>query len=674
MKELMRRFMSRPGIALEMLVGSLFANVMAMASPLFVMQVLNRYVGQGVDATLYTLTSGVLIAIILEFAFRQSRMSLARGISVGPDEATALRGFETLTRAKVQSLDQTPAETRKEIVNGTAAIETAYNASNITTILDAPFSLLFIFVLYILEPMLAYVVSVFVVGVFLIGLINGLRLQGKTQELQGVSGAGSSLLGTVTREADTVRSFNAGEFLRKGWREHITHAQRLRRDVAASQGFVQTVTQSANGLMSVAVVAVGATLVVLGEMDVGAMIGGNILAARALQPVTKLAQLGSAFAKARQSLDMFKQLAAVELEADSGSALRTYSGRLEFRDAAFAYPGSTVPIFESLSLNLDPGNVLVITGDNGTGKSTLGRLLLGLLEPIRGQILVDGLDMKQVSPEWWRRQVIFLPQEPALLNATIEENLRINNPEMDGARLNQIVDQCGLRKFLDESPDGFETMVTDNGWRLSEGIRRRIALGRGLATDGMIAVIDEPTESLDADGCKAVHQILAAMAEQGKTIIVMSHDRNIVKGSHILLDLNDKPVPKTEQVGQPPQPEPQIAEPQIAQSQIAEAQAAEPPVPETQVPGENELTDEPQKSMEALSLADLPINPIPEIAEFVPEIAPIVPPQIHDVSDELGVEGIQSRFSVQKKRTPKKRKTKNGNGKKSEAKKRAGNK
>ena len=176
-------------------------------------------------------------------------------------------------------------------------------------------------------------------------------------------------------------------------------------------------------------------------------------------------------------------------------------------------------------------------------------MLLGLIEPTRGQIFVDGLDLQQVSPEWWRRQVIFQPQEPSLLNATIEENLKINTPEIDLADLNKIVDICGLRKFLDESPDGLSTMVVDNGWRLSEGIRRRIALGRALTTNGMLAVIDEPTESLDAEGCKAVQQIMSTMTKQGKTIVVMSHDPNIVKGPHILLDLNVKPTPTVNRIG-----------------------------------------------------------------------------------------------------------------------------
>ena len=573
MNELLRRLKSRPVITGELLFGSLLVNIMAMASPLFVMQVLNRYVGQGVDATLYTLTSGVLIAIIFEFVLRESRMSLARGISIGPDEETALKGFETLVKAKVPALEQTPAETRKEILNGTAAIESAYNATNITTILDAPFTVLFVFVLYIIEPLLAYVVICFVIGVFLVGLIGHHKMQTMAHGIQQASADGSALMGTATREADMIRSFNAGSYLQDAWYKHITAAQKMRRDMSGVQGMVQTVTQSAMALMSVAVVAVGATLVVMGQMDVGAMIGGNILAARALQPVTKLAQLGSAFAKAREALDLFNKLEHVEAEAEKGSTITNYTGRIEFRDAAFIYPKSKLPIFEQLNLMIDTGQVLVVVGNNGMGKSTFARLLLGLVEPTRGQILVDGLDMKQLAPAWWRRQVVFLPQEPALLNATVRDNLVINNPDVDDERLASVIDKCGLRRFLDESPEGLNTTIVDNGWRLSEGIRRRIALGRALVTDGALVVIDEPTESLDDEGCRAVYQALASMAEEGRTIIVMSHDSDIVKGPHIQLDLNSKPVPKIIRMGQKalPKPDPKLPAPDTKNQKADEA-------------------------------------------------------------------------------------------------------
>jgi len=593
MKELIRRMLARPIISMELLIGSLFINVLALGSSLYVMQVLNRYVSQGVDATLVTLTTGALIAMALEFAFRQARASLARGISVGPDEQTAITGFTALTRAKVSAIDQIPAETRKEMVSGTAAIETAYNANNITTVLDVPFSLVYVFVLYLLQPIIAYIVLGFIAAVFLVGLIGSLALQEKTAEMQNASGMGGALLGTVTREGDSVRSFNAGEFLRAAWQDHIQGIQRLRRDINGRQGFVQTVTQSSTGLLTVAVISVGATLVVLGELDVGAMIAANILSTRALQPISKLSQLGAAFAKASQSLEMFEKLKDVPLEPDSGSALREYAGAIEFRDLAFAFSGATSPMFESLTLKLEPGSILVVTGSNGTGKTTFGRLLIGLLDPIRGQILVDGLDLKQVAPEWWRRQVIYQPQEPALFNASIEENLRINNPDIDGTMLNSIIDTCELRKFLDESPQGIETPVSENGWRLSEGIRRRLSLARALTTNGQLAIIDEPTESLDADGCAAVHQILAALVKQGKTLILMSHDGRMVNGPHTVLDLNENPIPSITKVA-PEAPNPESGKGQAAQANFNAAALAG-AKPETSVvePEPNEAPSEP---------------------------------------------------------------------------------
>lgn len=560
MRELFQRLLSLPMIATEVILASVFINILALAGSLFVMQVLNRYVSQGVGATLVTLVSGVLIAITLEFALRQARLRLARAVSVVPDEMAAIKTFATLTRAKVAALDQVPPETRREMVNGVATVEAAYNANNITTILDVPFSLVFVFVLYLLEPSIALIVVGFIIFVFSVGLFSGMAQKDKTANLQKASGEGSALLGTITRESDTLRAFNAGDFLRDAWTKHTYFIQRLRRDITSAQGLVQTITQSANGLLSVVVIGVGATLVVQGDLNVGAMIGANILASRALQPISKFSQLGTAFAKARQALDLFKKLDMLPLEADSGSAMAQYKGGIEFRDLAFAFPGGNSPMFESLSLKLPPGSVMVVTGANGTGKSTLARLLVGLLEPSRGQVLIDGLDLQQVALEWWRKQIIYLPQEPALINATIEENLRMNNPDLEMAQMNRIIEAVGLRKFLDESQNGFDTQIIDNGWRLSEGIRRRLALARALATNGKLAIIDEPTESLDADGCAAIHAILGQLVKQGCTVIIMSHDRSIVKGSHIVLDLNEKPEPKVIRVGADTTPAPESAQ------------------------------------------------------------------------------------------------------------------
>jgi ATP-binding cassette subfamily C protein LapB len=544
MKELLQRLMARPGIFVELLVATVFISVLALANSIFVMQVLNRYVSQGVDSTLITLTVGVFIAIFLELAFRHARMLLAQRVSARSDEELNAAGFSILTKARIGSLERVAPDMRREIVAGANNIEQAYNASNITSVLDVPFALFFVFVLYLLSPIVSLIVLGFIIAVFVGGVLGAMSMADKNTELTNASGVASALLGTAIRESETVRAFNAGEFLRGAWNKHSTTVHGLKRLVTLRQGMIQSLTQSANGMMSVFVIVAAGILVVRGEMDVGVMIGANILAARALQPISKFSQMGSTFNKAKQSIDLLREFSKMPLEKDRGSALTGYQGGLELRDVSFTYHGSNDPLFESVDLKLEPGSVLVVTGDNGTGKTTFARLILGLLDPTRGQVLADGLDLQQAASEWWRKQIIYLPQEPSLLNATILENLTINNPDADMELINKVIDDAGLRKFVDESENGLETQILDNGWRLSEGIRRRLALARGLMTGGKLVLFDEPIESFDADGIRTVHSMLSRLAQDKHTIIVTSHDPKIVKGQHTVLDINQKPVPR----------------------------------------------------------------------------------------------------------------------------------
>ncbi|MHA1599137.1 MAG: ATP-binding cassette domain-containing protein [Alphaproteobacteria bacterium] len=544
MKELLRRLKLQPILTAEAGIASLFANILALASPLFVIQVLNRYVAHGVDATLVTLATGVVMAIVLEFAFRQVRMRLLRTVNARADATIAAAGFGVLVRAKAGALELIPPGKRRQIINATSSIERAFNASNIAAVFDVPFSLLFIGVLFLLSPALSGIVLVFLVATFVLGAAGGLSAQKNSRDLIRGSAAGNSLIATVTGQVETVRAFNAGGFLMTAWQEYTRATQAVRLLMERRQTLVQTLTQSGTALMSVVVVSVGATLVVSGSIDVGAMIGANILAARALMPISRFSQLGATFSEAAENMELLNEFSQIPLEMDGGSYKADYKGGLELSDVGFAHPGANTPLFESLSAVIRPGNILVICGGNGTGKTTLARLIVGLYEPTRGKVLADGLDLRQTSPAWWRAQVVYLPQEPTLLNASVRDNLLTANPDLDADGIGRVIGAVGLTNYMDESPRGLETMISDNGGNLSPGIRRRLALARALATDGMLVVLDEPTEGLDAEGIACVHAAIKDLARRGRSIIVISHDPKIVKGAHTAIDLNLKPVPR----------------------------------------------------------------------------------------------------------------------------------
>ncbi len=527
-----------------MTAASLLANILALASPLFVIQVLNRYVAHGVDATLATLAAGTVIAIVLEFGFRQVRMRLAGYVNAPFDEGLTNSAFSILTGARSAAIEALPPGLRQQIISGADTIQGAYSAPNVCALFDVPFALIFVGVLFLLSPLLAVIVMVFLIVVFAVALLTLSSLRTPTRDMTASGGRRNALVGSSIAAADTVRAFNAQNFIRRQWRKESGLFQRLLRTIAGRQGLVQSISTSAQALMSVCVISTGAVLVVRGQLDVGGMIGANILASRGLGPIIKLAQMGESFAKARQALAMLLEFAKVPLERTEGTALSEYNGNLEFQDMSFAYSGQRVPLFESMNLKLERGALLVISGANGAGKTTLARMIVGLLEPTRGKILADGVDLAQVVPEWWRKQIVYLPQEPSFLNATIAENLQATNPELDDAGLNSLTRAAGLKSFIDQSPEGFQTPLTNNGANLSLGVRRRLALARALASDGMLVVIDDPTEGLDSEGAQVVIDTINALSKRGRTIIVFTHDPNILAGVSQYLDLNSKPTPK----------------------------------------------------------------------------------------------------------------------------------
>ena len=543
MRELFRRLAIRPVLATELLVATFFINVLAFASPLFVIQILNRYITFGFDGTLITLTIGVLIAVLLYFLFRQARIGLAEAVSVEPDYKLTSRVLEVISRAKGQHLLRLPPPKRQEVVQSLQTMQSAYDAQHIINVLDLPFFLLFVFATWLLSPVLAWVVLIASGLTFVIGFGGIAASKGKIRQMKELTNVHRGLVLSAVDGAETVRAFHGRRYLDKLWQDQVSSLMELKSRLTGQRGLSQNALRVMAMLIRVVIFAVGAKLVVMGELTIGALFGASILGSYAYQSIVGYLQTSQVLAQAkdaRKTLDGFLKL---PLESDTGTALTEYTGRLELKDLAFIYPGGSGPLFESFSLQVPPGGSLLVYGPNGSGKTTLARLLVGLLDPSRGQVLVDGIDLRQIAPEWWRSQIVYLPQDPLFLNGTIRDNITMNNPDLDNERLNAVVRMADLRAYLDQTPEGLDTPLTEGGRTLPMGIRRRLALARALATDGRLAIFDEPTEALDAAGRKAVFQVMSQMAKEGRTLVIFSHEPGVIQGARIHVDLGVKPVP-----------------------------------------------------------------------------------------------------------------------------------
>ncbi|MBF0271569.1 MAG: ATP-binding cassette domain-containing protein [Magnetococcales bacterium] len=544
MTVLLKQLFSRPLFAVELLAVSLCIHLLGLASSVYVIQVLNRYVSHGLDSTLVTLTSGVILSVVMEFGFRQVRTKLAQGVTVRPDYQLGVRLFERVVTTRAGSIDRLGPASQREVVASPGVVGRIHGPANLVALIDVPFALVFVSVLFMVQPPLGLVACGFLTLAFLVSILGHPFLRGLLKEHSVASAEVGALGGSSMRAADAVRAFNAAGFLLRRFRDRHAGAIQLQRRIEARRELIQTAAQSLGALMSVFVIAEGARLVVAGQMDVGLLVGSNILASRAMAPILRFAQLGAALTEARRAMETLGSFSRLPLERAGGALVKNYTGRLELKEIAFAHDDGSDPLFESLTLTLPPGSSLVVSGANGTGKTTLARILLGLLEPTRGQILVDGVNLDQLSLAWWRRQVVYLPQEPEFIEGTIRDNLTSLDPEWSEEGMNVAIAEAGLAKFLHDSPKGLDTPLINGGTHLAVGIRKRLALARALGGESRLAVFDEPLEGMDLPGREAVTTVLSRMARMGRSVIVFSHDATLIRGADLILNLDKKPVPE----------------------------------------------------------------------------------------------------------------------------------
>ncbi|WP_461210252.1 ATP-binding cassette domain-containing protein [Desulfocurvus sp. DL9XJH121] len=538
MDELIRRLGRTPSLAAEVVLATACINVLALADTLYVMIVLRRYIAHGFDGTLFILTAGVLAALALQWALSRARGVLADEIGRAPDEELGREIHEALVLADAGALDAAQAGSPRAVVADHQEIQSAYDAVNLCALADAPFVVLFVAATLFLHPLLALLVLAGV-GLSLVSGLASVRVAGRgAAELSALAETHRGHVRAASRAADTMRAFRGGETGGRAWADRVARLVGLRRSLEDARGLSQSLSMGVGVLMRVAVYAVGAKLVVEGRLTVAALIGAGYLATYALQRTEAFTRALALLTRAREARGRLDGLLALPREA-GGEAPKDFSGGVALKDVGFAFADAP-PLLGGLTLDLAPGETLVVQGRNGAGKTTFVRLLAGLLRPTSGVIAAGGADLRALDRGWWRSQLLYMPQEPFFLAGTIRENLTLARPGIDAGELRDILEACGLREFLDLSEKGLETPLADAGRGLPVGLRKRLALARALASGGRLALLDEPTEGLDAEGRACVYRAMNAMARDGRGIVVVSRDPGIVKGATRILDLSAK--------------------------------------------------------------------------------------------------------------------------------------
>jgi PrtD family type I secretion system ABC transporter len=267
----------------------------------------------------------------------------------------------------------------------------------------------------------------------------------------------------------------------------------------------------------------GAWLVLLGQLSPGMMIAGSILLGRALAPIEQLIGQWALVQRARQGWTQLSELLEKTPEEPERTELPKPRAILEAEQITVVPPGEKVATLRMVSFRVEPGQAMGVIGVSGAGKSTLARVVTGIWRPASGTVRLDGASLEHYSNEALGLNVGYLPQEVALFDATVAENIARLSPQPDAARVVEAAKKAGAHEMILKLPEGYDTRITTGGGRLSGGQRQRIGLARAMYGDPVILVLDEPNSNLDSAGSDALNRAIQTMKAENKAVIIMAH-------------------------------------------------------------------------------------------------------------------------------------------------------
>lgn len=517
----------------EVLAISLFLQLFALVSPLFFQVVMDKVLVHRGLSTLDVLVIGLLVVVVFESLLGALRSYVFSHTTSRIDVELGARLFRHLVQLPLAYFQARRVGDSVARVRELENIRSFLTGSALTVLLDLLFSVVFIAVMAFYSVTLTLIVlaSLPLYGALSLLVAPALRLRLDEKFARGAENQ-AMLVETVTG----VQTVKAGA-LEPGF------AARWDKQLAAyvSASFrTQTLANWAHEginligkLVQAATLWWGAHLVMNGALTVGQFVAFNMFAQRVAQPILRMAQLWTDFQQTSISVARLGDILDTPTEVPPAQAaqLPTVQGHIRLEAVTFRYRPDAPPVLRELSLDVRPGEVLGVVGRSGSGKSTVAKLVQRLHVPERGRVMVDGIDISLVDAGQLRRQIGVVLQENLLFNRSVRENIAIADPAAPIDAVVQVARMAGAHEFICELPQGYDTVVGEQGASLSGGQRQRIAIARALFTRPRILILDEATSALDYESEAIVQRNMARIC-QGRTVIVIAHRLTTVRRAH----------------------------------------------------------------------------------------------------------------------------------------------
>src|SRR5580700_10273857 len=517
-------------------VMSCMINLLYLTGSLFMLEVYDRVLPSRSVPTLVglaILAGGLYMA---QGALDLIRVRILGRIGTALDESLNSRVFDTIVRLPLTIGARNEGLQPLRDLDNVRSFLSGMGPGAFFDLPWLPFYLAICFAFHVMIGLTALVGAIILVT---LTIITEYLSRAPAREAMGLAARRNDLAATSRRNAEVLVAMGMTGRLTRRWSEanqnYLDGNQRAS-DVSGGLGAAAKVMRMT---LQSAVLAVGAYLVIHQEATAGIIIAGSILSARALAPVDLAIAHWKSFVAARQSWHRLNRLLEQVPAAVQQTLLQNPSSRLSVEGIAIVPPGDQKVIVQDVTFELTAGNGLGVIGPSGSGKSSLVRALVGVWQPSRGKVRLDGAALDQWSPDVLGRHVGYLPQDVELFAGSVAQNICRFDPEATSQSIIGAAKEAGVHEMIIKMREGYDTQIGEQGAALSAGQAQRVALARALYGDPFLIVLDEPNSNLDTEGDAALTRAVRAARERGAIVVVVAHRPVGIEAVDMLLVLRE---------------------------------------------------------------------------------------------------------------------------------------
>jgi len=511
-------------------IASVVVNTIAVASSLFVMNVYDRVIPNNAYETLWVLAAGVSIAYLFDYILRNLRSHF---VDLAGRNADVVLSSKLVAKVLSMRMDAKP-ESTGALVNNLREFESMrefFSSSTFLACIDLPFLALFFALLFFIGGPVAFIPLAAMPVLLFVGIYYQYKAKKSAERSYHHNMQKNALLVEMVNGLETVKSCQAESRMQKLWEAVSGISAQASNEARKYSSKAVTFATFCTQMVTVGVVIWGVYRIGEGEMSMGGLIGCNILVGRIMAPLLQLASLLTRLQNSRVSLKALDILMQLPSENQDQAACMDFSsldGDFVMDNVSFSYPGSQALALDHVSLRIRKGEKVGIIGKMGSGKSSLGKLLLGLYQPSEGSVSYGGVDIRQMAVADLRGRIGYLPQEVILFYGSVRDNIALGDPTINDHLIIRAASISGTADFVRRHPAGYGAQVGEQGRNLSGGQRQAIGLARALVHDPAVLILDEPTSNMDVESESMVqHRLLSAI--QDKTLILITHRLSMLR-------------------------------------------------------------------------------------------------------------------------------------------------